>query len=152
MGLYGDVVPKTVENFKTICEGGKKVDGADLTYSMSEFHRVIPRFMLQGGDITQGNGRGGMSIYGRNFPDENFNLNHMGPGTLSMANAGKDTNGSQFFITTAPAPSLDDKHVVFGRVLEGMDVVAACEAVGTESGQPLGQVAITACGELQLSD
>ena len=154
-GLYGKHAPKTVENFRALCTGEKGLSaksGKKLTYEGSCFHRIVKGFVCQGGDFTLQNGQGGESVYGEDFDDEAFGISHDDPGVLSMANRGPNTNGSQFFITTAPAPSLDDKHVVFGRVLEGMDVVAACEAVGTESGQPLGQVAITACGELQLSD
>ncbi|XP_954481.1 cyclophilin 1, putative [Theileria annulata] len=146
--LFSDVVPKTAENFRALCTGEKSTPGNTLHYKGSTFHRVIPNFMCQGGDFTHHNGTGGRSIYGLKFNDENFNLKHDRPFLLSMANAGPNTNGSQFFVTTVVTQWLDGKHVVFGEVVEGKDVVKAVEAVGTQSGKPTKTVVVEDCGEL----
>ncbi|KAJ6484503.1 putative CPR1-cyclophilin [Mycena vitilis] len=163
--LFDDVVPKTTDNFRKLCQkvdlNGNKVNSDKYGYEGSKFHRVIPNFMLQGGDFTAGNGTGGVSIYGAKFKDENFQLKHTKPFLLSMANAGRDTNGSQFFITTVVTSWLDGKHVVFGEVVDdssksdeyrnkgqlfGADLVKAIEALGSDSGKPSGEVKIAKAG------
>ncbi|OWM87427.1 hypothetical protein CDL15_Pgr022538 [Punica granatum] len=144
MGLFGKTVPKTAG------EKGTGKSGKVLHYKGSKFHRIIPSFMIQGGDFTRGDGRGGESIYGDRFSDENFKLKHTGPGVLSMANAGPDTNGSQFFITTVQTSWLNGQHVVFGKVISGMDVVSKIEAEGRQSGGPKRKVVISGSGELPL--
>jgi len=150
MELYSDVVPKTAENFRALCTGerGMGKEGKPLHFKNSIFHRVIPDFMCQGGDFTRFNGTGGESIYGEKFPDENFSMKHTQPGILSMANAGPNTNGSQFFLTTVKTDWLDGKHVVFGHVVEGLDLLKQMEKQGTQSGKPKTEVKIADCGQV----
>src|SRR5262245_2946878 len=151
--LFADTVPKTAENFRALCTGekGQGKQGKALHYKGSRFHRIIQQFMCQGGDFTRGNGTGGESIYGNKFDDENFKHKHTTPGLLSMANAGPGTNGSQFFITTVVTPWLDGKHVVFGKVVDGMKVVSAMEAVGSRAGTTSADVVIADCGEVKAA-
>jgi len=150
MELYADTTPKTAENFRALCTGekGKGKSGKPLHFKDSKFHRVIPQFMCQGGDFTNGNGTGGESIYGSKFNDENFVKKHTGAGVLSMANAGPNTNGSQFFLCTVATPWLDGKHVVFGQVTEGLDVVREIEKYGSSSGTTKKAILIKDSGQL----
>jgi peptidylprolyl isomerase len=151
MELFADSTPKTAENFRALCTGEKGVgrSGKPLHFKSSSFHRIIPGFMCQGGDFTAGNGTGGESIYGTRFADESFKGKagkHPGPGVLSMANAGPNTNGSQLFICTARTEWLDGKHVVFGQVVDGYAVVDKMEAAGSQSGATSKKVVIADCG------
>jgi len=150
MQLYADITPKTAENFRALCTGekGPGVQAKMLHFKGSKFHRVIKDFMIQGGDFTNGDGTGGESIYGEKFADENFKIKHTKGGLLSMANAGPGTNGSQFFITSRDTPHLDDKHVVFGHVVEGFDIVQKIENTDADEGdKPNVEVIIDDCGE-----
>jgi len=139
--LYDEVVPRTARNFRELATGQN-----GFGYAGSGFHRVIPQFMLQGGDFTRHNGTGGKSIYGEKFADENFSIRHEKPGLLSMANAGPNTNGSQFFITTVVTGWLDGKHCVFGEVIEGFDLVKKIESLGSQSGTPRTTITIANSG------
>ena len=152
IGLFGTVVPETVHNFVDICAGYvEDKPGHFLTFDNSPFHRIIPHFMAQGGDITKGDGTGGQSIWGKKFPDENFDLTHSKDHVVSMANSGADTNGSQFFITFQKTPWLDGKHVVFGEVIDGFKTLHQMEAVGTTQGKPKQPVKITKAGVIDLA-
>ena len=146
--LRADVVPKTAENFRALCTGEKGVGRQGMMLHLKEcaMHRVVPEFMVQGGDIT---GKGGESIYGVKFDDENFDLKHLGPGDVSMANSGPDSNSSQFFITTVQTAWLDGSHVCFGKVVKGMEVVHAIEQLGNSLGQTSKKVVIAECGEIE---
>ncbi|KAL2346047.1 hypothetical protein Fmac_000047 [Flemingia macrophylla] len=154
IGLYGQVVPKTVENFRALCSGekGKSDSGVKLHYKGIPFHRIISGFVIQGGDIVHRDGRGYESVYGGTFPDENFKIKHSHAGVVSMVNSGPDSNGSQFFITTVKASWLDGEHVVFGKVVQGMDTVFAIEGgAGTYNGKPRKKVVIADSGEIPKS-
>lgn len=149
--LFASIVPRTAENFRCLCTGekGRGESGKRLNYLGSKFHRIIQGFVCQGGDFTKGNGTGGESIYGHKFEDESFQLQHSGPGLLSMANSGPDSNGSQFFITTRATPHLDGKHVVFGKVVSGFDIVKKMEQCGSEEGETTKRVIVADCGEVE---
>ncbi|TPX68557.1 hypothetical protein SpCBS45565_g03103 [Spizellomyces sp. 'palustris'] len=149
MELFKDVVPRTAENFRQLCTGEYKRNGIPQGYKGCHFHRVIKDFMVQGGDFLKGDGTGSMSIYGERFEDENFGLKHSGPGLLSMANSGPNSNGSQFFITCAKCDFLDGKHVVFGRLVDGLLTLRKIENVPTgPNNRPKLPVIISECGEM----
>ncbi|KAJ1722252.1 Peptidyl-prolyl cis-trans isomerase-like 1 [Coemansia biformis] len=149
MELFADVVPKTAENFRQLCTGEYRVDGVPQGYKNCPFHRIIPNFMAQGGDFVKGNGTGRMSIYGETFADENFTLKHTSPGLLSMANSGSNSNGCQFFLTLVEAPWLDDKHVVFGKLVDGLLTLRKIEHVPTgPDNRPTIPVIIAECGQM----
>jgi len=149
MELFSDIVPKTAENFRQLCTGEFRVNSRPQGYKGATFHRVVPNFMCQGGDFLKGDGTGSFSIYGDKFPDENFQEKHSGPGLLSMANSGPNTNGCQFFITTAKCDFLDGKHVVFGKIIDGMLTLRKIENVATgPNNRPKLVVKITECGEM----
>ncbi|KAJ4476597.1 cyclophilin-like domain-containing protein [Lentinula aciculospora] len=149
MELFSDIAPKTAENFRQLCTGEYRVNSRPQGYKNATFHRVVPNFMCQGGDFLKGDGTGSFSIYGDKFPDENFQEKHTGPGLLSMANSGPNTNGCQFFITTAKCDFLDGKHVVFGKVIDGMLTLRKIENVATgPNSRPKLVVKITECGEM----
>jgi peptidyl-prolyl isomerase H (cyclophilin H) len=149
MELFADIVPKTAENFRQFCTGEYRKDGIPVGYKGCSFHRVIKDYIIQGGDFVNGDGTGSLSIYGLYFPDENFILSHSGPGVLSMANTGPNTNGNQFFITCTSCEWLDGTHVVFGKVVDGLLTVRKIENVSTgANNKPLLPVVITQCGEL----
>ena len=152
IGLHGSVAPKTVHNFETLCRGDTKMGNVSLKYKGSTFHRIIPGFMIQGGDFTKHNGTGGRSVYGTpidgRFNDENFVLQHTGPGIVSMANSGPNTNGSQFFITTTRTAHLNNRHVVFGTVVDGWEVIQLVESYGSSTGKPVVDVRIIDTGVL----
>lgn len=149
-GLFGEDAPKTVENFRTICTEGVDQFG---TYKGSKFHRIIDKFMIQGGDIVTGDGHGAISIYGKYFEDENLGINHTGPGFVAMANRGPDTNGCQFYVTTMVAPWLNGKHTIFGKVVEGQNVIHSVEKVKTDTDDfPVHPVIITDCGDEPLPE
>ena len=150
--LHSDIVPKTCENFLQICEGSSKEltpKGKQLTYVGTKFHRIVPGFLCQGGDLTRLNGKGGWSIYGASFPDENFTLKHSAAGVLSMANQGPNTNSSQFFITFSPCPMLDGKHTVFGNIVKGLELLEKIQSLGTANGKPRVKVTISNSGAVK---
>jgi len=154
-GLFGKTVPRTAENFRALCTGEKglsAISNKPLHFKGSTFHRIIPDFMIQGGDFTMGNGMGGESIYGGKFDDENFKIKHTKPGLLSMANSGPNSQGSQFFITTVKTQWLDGKHVVFGKVLEGMDIIKTMEKLGSGSGKTSKDIRIADSGEIVIEE
>lgn len=146
-GLFGEDAPKTVENFRQLC-----IDGVDgMSYTGTYIHRIIERFLIQGGDVVSGDGNGAISIYGPFFEDENTSINHTGPGFLGMANRGPDTNGCQFYVTAMATPWLDGKHTIFGKVVEEQGIIHAIEKVKTDSDDsPLKPVVITECGDEPL--
>ncbi|KAJ1722671.1 Peptidyl-prolyl cis-trans isomerase-like 1 [Coemansia erecta] len=149
MELFADKVPKTAENFRQLCTGEHRIKGIPQGYKNAPFHRIIPGFMVQGGDFVKGNGTGRLSIYGDKFSDENFDLKHTGPGILSMANSGPDTNGCQFFLTLVETPWLDNKHVVFGKLIDGLLTLRKIESVPTgPDNKPKLPVIISECGEM----